>query len=129
MFSHGEARASEPLYKDPQLLREAVDKARKEFGIPSAAVSSPKPAARRSEASGKHRLVKIERQQEVVAARSELPIIGMEQEIVEAVLESDIIVLSGETGCGKTTQVTDDTMTEVSKAHSSPSKLDRFAST
>ena len=28
----------------------------------------------------------------------------MEQEIVESVLENDVVVLSGETGCGKTTQ-------------------------
>lgn len=64
-----------------------------------------KPQASRSERSGRQRLVKIERPEEVVLSRSELPIIGMEQEVVEAILEHDIVVLSGETGCGKTTQV------------------------
>ena len=48
----------------------------------------------------------VERPPEIEAARSQLPIIGMEQEVVEAVLENDVVVLSGETGCGKTTQVT-----------------------
>jgi hypothetical protein len=41
----------------------------------------------------------------VEEARSGLPIIGMEQEIVEAIAENDVVVLCGETGCGKTTQV------------------------
>ena len=38
-------------------------------------------------------------------AREGLPIIGMEQDIMEAVRQHDILVLQGETGCGKTTQV------------------------
>jgi ATP-dependent RNA helicase DHX37/DHR1 len=49
--------------------------------------------------------VKVERAEKIEAARSELPILGMEQEVMEAVLEHDVVVLSGETGCGKTTQV------------------------
>ena len=42
---------------------------------------------------------------QVKEARQGLPIIGMEQEIVELVNENDVVVLCGETGCGKTTQV------------------------
>ena len=42
---------------------------------------------------------------QIVEARQGLPIIGMEQEIVEMVREHDVVVLCGETGCGKTTQV------------------------
>ena len=34
-----------------------------------------------------------------------LPIVGMEQEVMEAVTAHDIVLLCGETGCGKTTQV------------------------
>ena len=41
----------------------------------------------------------------MIKARQGLPIIGMEQEIVEMVHEHDVVVLCGETGCGKTTQV------------------------
>ena len=37
--------------------------------------------------------------------REGLPIIGMEQEVMEAVARHDVVVLCGETGCGKTTQV------------------------
>jgi hypothetical protein len=36
--------------------------------------------------------------------REGLPILGMEQEVMEAVSQSDVVVLCGETGCGKTTQ-------------------------
>ena len=34
-----------------------------------------------------------------------LPIVGMEQEVMEAVTAHDTVLLCGETGCGKTTQV------------------------
>lgn len=37
--------------------------------------------------------------------RAGLPILGMEQEVMEAVGERDVVLLCGETGCGKTTQV------------------------
>eukprot|EP00775_Hariotina_reticulata_P011104 gene11104-11258_t len=37
--------------------------------------------------------------------RQKLPIIGLEQEIMESITRHDVVVLCGETGCGKTTQV------------------------
>lgn len=95
-----------PDKQDPHLLRQAVSKARADLGIqPSNAGPVTIAHYAGSERSGKQRLVKVSRQPEIEAARSELPIISMEQEIVEAVLEHDVVVLSGETGCGKTTQV------------------------
>ncbi|KAK1642832.1 hypothetical protein QYE76_060637 [Lolium multiflorum] len=42
---------------------------------------------------------------EVEKARRDLPIIMMEQEIMEAIYENPVVILCGETGCGKTTQV------------------------
>jgi ATP-dependent RNA helicase DHX37/DHR1 len=41
----------------------------------------------------------------MAAAREGLPILGMEQEVMEAVAGADVVLLCGETGCGKTTQV------------------------
>jgi HrpA-like RNA helicase len=37
-----------------------------------------------------------------------LPVCGMEQEIVEMINENDVVILCGETGSGKSTQVTID---------------------
>ncbi|KAL6601609.1 hypothetical protein ACP70R_044829 [Stipagrostis hirtigluma subsp. patula] len=50
-------------------------------------------------------VVPVSRSHEVEEARRDLPIIMMEQEIMEAIFENSIVILCGETGCGKTTQV------------------------
>ncbi|XP_020591882.1 ATP-dependent RNA helicase DEAH13 [Phalaenopsis equestris] len=50
-------------------------------------------------------VVHVSRPLEVEAQRKHLPIIMMEQEIMEAINEHSILILCGETGCGKTTQV------------------------
>lgn len=49
--------------------------------------------------------VRVARTQAMEDARSGLPILGMEQEIMEAISNNDVILLCGETGSGKTTQV------------------------
>jgi ATP-dependent RNA helicase DHX37/DHR1 len=49
-------------------------------------------------------VVAVTRSEAIQSARSGLPVIGMEQEIMEAVAENDVILLCGETGSGKTTQ-------------------------
>ena len=51
------------------------------------------------------RVVHVQRRRDIEAVRSGLPITGMEQEVMEALLLNDVLVLCGETGCGKTTQV------------------------
>eukprot|EP00939_MAST-03C_sp_MAST-3C-sp1_P005473 g5473.t1 len=47
----------------------------------------------------------VDRDPAVQAARIELPMCGMEQELMEAVAENDVVIVCGETGSGKTTQV------------------------
>ncbi len=54
--------------------------------------------------AGPLRVVHITRPTAMQEAREKLPIIGMEQEVMEAVLLHDVVVLCGETCCGKTTQ-------------------------
>ena len=49
--------------------------------------------------------VPVQRTPAVVASREGLPIFGEEQRVMEAVGESDTLLLCGETGSGKTTQV------------------------
>ncbi|CAJ1949830.1 unnamed protein product, partial [Sphenostylis stenocarpa] len=50
-------------------------------------------------------VVHVCRPSEVEDKRKDLPIVMMEQEIMEAINDSSSVIICGETGCGKTTQV------------------------
>ncbi|CAN4108398.1 unnamed protein product [Withania somnifera] len=50
-------------------------------------------------------VVHVSRPKEVENNRSNLPIVMMEQEIMEAINDNTCLIVCGETGCGKTTQV------------------------
>ncbi|KAI3668301.1 hypothetical protein L6452_43378 [Arctium lappa] len=50
-------------------------------------------------------VVHVSRPKEVESNRVDLPIVMMEQEIMEAINENTSVIICGETGCGKTTQV------------------------
>lgn len=98
---------------DDTLMRDAVARARKEIqemeGIDLHIDSAEEGTIRDScapLAEGLHRtVVLVQRSAEIEAQREKLPIVGMEQEIMEKISNNDVIVLCGETGCGKTTQV------------------------
>jgi len=49
--------------------------------------------------------IPVNRTPEIIDSRSKLPIIGEEQVIMEAINENDVVIVVGETGSGKTTQV------------------------
>lgn len=49
--------------------------------------------------------VKVNRSAAIQEQRSNLPVCGMEQEIMEAINYHDVVIVCGETGSGKTTQV------------------------
>ncbi|CAN0437076.1 unnamed protein product, partial [Hapterophycus canaliculatus] len=51
------------------------------------------------------RWVPVKRPVALQAARMQLPVCGMEQEITEAIHDNDTVILCGETGSGKSTQV------------------------
>lgn len=51
------------------------------------------------------RSVHVERPQSIIESRSELPILQREQEIMEAIHNNHVVVVKGETGSGKTTQL------------------------
>jgi len=50
-------------------------------------------------------VVHVSRPKEVEHARKDLPIVMKEQEIMEAINSKITVIIRGETGCGKTTQV------------------------
>jgi ATP-dependent RNA helicase DHX37/DHR1 len=49
--------------------------------------------------------VTVHRTEEMQLSRASLPVVAEEQQIMEAVNENDVVILCGETGSGKTTQV------------------------
>ena len=54
--------------------------------------------------AGPARSVPVKRPEGIQEARAGLPVLGMEQEIMEAIGGNDVCLLCGETGSGKTTQ-------------------------
>lgn len=87
--------------EDPE---EPALRARREKERAAAAAAAVEAAGGGSGVAGPRR-VTVERPAGMQEAREGLPILGHEQEVVEAVAVDDVIVLCGETGCGKTTQV------------------------
>ena len=69
------------------------------FGTSSSSSSSSSSSARKGPA------ISVVRDSKIQAARLNLPVCGMEQEIVEAISLNDVVILCGETGSGKSTQV------------------------
>lgn len=55
--------------------------------------------------AGDRTVVHVSRPHEIESRRGDLPIVMMEQEIMEAINENSTVIICGETGCGKTTQV------------------------
>ena len=49
--------------------------------------------------------VQVERPEEIQTARLALPVVAEEQKIMEAIFNNDVVIISGPTGSGKTTQV------------------------
>lgn len=58
-----------------------------------------------TEPSRKAYTVHVERTPEIQASRSELPILQREQEIMEAIYNNPVVIIKGDTGSGKTTQI------------------------
>ncbi|KAF6155954.1 hypothetical protein GIB67_039285, partial [Kingdonia uniflora] len=78
-----------------------------EFGGPSehcgTSIANVNKATQR--ASTAPTVIHVSRPVEVESNRKDLPIVMMEQEVMEAINESSAVIICGETGCGKTTQV------------------------
>ena len=75
-----------------------------DISLPSSALATQ--IQRSSKDSGyTKRFISIQRPQEVEDTRLLLPIVAEEQPIMEAILLNSVVVICGETGSGKTTQV------------------------
>ena len=68
-------------------------------------IQTSKPTPSTNQTGGPMKFVKITRSKEIQEARLQLPIIAEEQVIVEAIRLNPVVVICGETGSGKTTQV------------------------
>ncbi|XP_010140557.1 PREDICTED: probable ATP-dependent RNA helicase DHX37, partial [Buceros rhinoceros silvestris] len=83
-------------------VKEAVAEQQPQPAGPTAPVCQPAPdKAPRKPAV----FVPVERSPEIQEARLKLPILAEEQVIMEAISENPIVIICGETGSGKTTQV------------------------
>lgn len=51
------------------------------------------------------KVVKVKRRNDIAMARMQLPVCSAEQEVMEGIVDHDVLILCGETGSGKTTQV------------------------
>ena len=70
-----------------------------------APTTATRPLASSSPRKGGAYYVKVERPEAIETSRSALPIYAEEQPIMEAITANDVVILCGETGSGKTTQL------------------------
>ncbi|KAF9077697.1 P-loop containing nucleoside triphosphate hydrolase protein [Rhodocollybia butyracea] len=68
-------------------------------------LSTPSEAAGAKASSSKRKYISVSRPDEVQESRLLLPVVAEEQPIMEAVLLNPVVVICGETGSGKTTQI------------------------
>ncbi|CAE6383906.1 unnamed protein product [Rhizoctonia solani] len=92
---------AQPINFQPKLSRPARGQYPGPLGAP---LQTPSTSLLPS-SSSKTPKITIDRSEDIQATRLELPILAEEQEIVETVLLNSVVILSGETGSGKTTQV------------------------
>ena len=74
---------------------------------PQPVEQDPLPPELETTANGdrKAHAVQVNRPEEVQTARLALPVVAEEQKIMEAIFNNDVVIISGPTGSGKTTQV------------------------
>ncbi|KAI0697135.1 P-loop containing nucleoside triphosphate hydrolase protein [Cytidiella melzeri] len=73
--------------------------------LPATALAKHMVDAAKADTTTKHKVVSVTRPADVEEARLLLPIVAEEQPIMEAILLNPVVVVCGETGSGKTTQV------------------------
>ena len=108
LWEENETANSEPVSEKEQPQNsEVINKKQNEQTIPNDSDTNPViPQPKAPVCESKPAVyVHVYRSEEVQTARSKLPIIAEEQAIVEAINSNPVVILAGETGSGKTTQV------------------------
>ncbi|KAI8895193.1 P-loop containing nucleoside triphosphate hydrolase protein [Globomyces pollinis-pini] len=110
--SDSEIDTSKPLWNLNVIAGEefkAATEKSTESSIPEAKsippIKKPTPASLSNPSSKPAFHVKVNRPEAIQLSRMALPVVGEEQVIMEKVMENNVIILCGETGSGKTTQV------------------------
>lgn len=91
----------------PEEQRAAIQRIKQQLGVLEEDAAALQERRRSNGQAGPARVVSVARPPAMEEARRGLPVLGMEQEVMEAVAEHDVVLLCGETGSGKTTQVID----------------------
>ncbi|KAI0031388.1 P-loop containing nucleoside triphosphate hydrolase protein [Vararia minispora EC-137] len=76
-----------------------------DLSLPTTSLAQSLQASGSKASSSKQKFVSVTRPTDVEEARLLLPIVAEEQQIMEAILLNPVVVICGETGSGKTTQV------------------------
>lgn len=102
----------QPAQQPPQKKRKIDSQPRemrgplgKDLVIPATALARHLQESAKDPSTSKRKAVSVTRPVEVEDARLQLPIIAEEQPIMEAILLNPVVIICGETGSGKTTQV------------------------
>ncbi|KAK0559430.1 putative ATP-dependent RNA helicase DHR1 [Tilletia horrida] len=89
--------------------KKVYDESRAAFSSSVASSSKDKLGEAESEAQRAYRAlvrnVSVKRSEDLMAARMRLPVVAEEDRIIKTILEHPVVVICGETGSGKTTQV------------------------
>ena len=97
--THGEIQLKGPLGEELQLPASSFAQAMNATSVLTNATSDP------VEADRIKKYVTVERPESIQAKRLLLPVVAEEQPIIESVRLNPVVVVCGETGSGKTTQV------------------------
>ena len=99
-------KAEKQRKREAELAQGRVGPLGEELVLPASSLLKPSPTgAVAANAANPRNHIKVHRDPKIQEARMNLPVVAEEQQIMEAILLNPVIVLCGETGSGKTTQV------------------------
>ncbi|KAJ9088341.1 putative ATP-dependent RNA helicase DHR1 [Entomophthora muscae] len=107
-FDSSESEDEAPQVTEPKDLEKAPTTSIEYLQAPTLPQPKPQPkpiVLQKRECGPTKFYVTVNRNEEIAAARMLLPVYGEEQVIMECLSQNDVVIICGETGSGKTTQV------------------------